>query len=444
MGIIRGDFNMFIGKFGTQHNHSISLLVQSVNRSYSKQTENNMQKNAPIQKNVDTVEISASKNNSEKDIGIYRPNRLKVLFVDETAVTQIEKDDRLQAEILPPSEKSYTEQDAVMNQYMKQFRIEGHIEDGNFVVDGDVHLILSSEVSEEELEAFRQKLVQNGLGDEIDWKGVSGDFVQIGVGFGNIEKLESKADYLASRYAVLKDRIEKQYTGDKKEEQMSMLNDIYNRTKNELAGAYANSIGGFYEELGQEGIAEDMKNSLLTAIDEKASEYEAYLANAGEYAHIEKEENQWLLQDDGFMAAQLRESMSSAKQNAEQTSGTGIYSLDDLKSAGIYAKELNKQLDTVTNRSYNSQDDSELGKHLAAQYKEIKNAFAASESSNKLNKLIEDTFEPFIDKLIDKINQRIDKQKETVTKDHWMIGFVRTEYIDKNAVYKAFHTAIGK
>ena len=432
---------MFIGKFGAQHNNSISLLVQSVNRSYSKQSVNT-QKTA--ERNIDRVEISRSNNISEKDIGIYRPNRLKVLSIDETAVTKAEENHKLQAEILPPSEKSYTEQDALMNQYMKQYRIEGHMEDGNFVVDGDVHLILADEISEEELETFRQKLVQNGLGNDIDWKGVSGDFVQIGVGFGNIEKLESKVDYLASRYAVLKDRIEKQYTGDEKDEQMNMLNDIYTRAKNEMANAYANSIGGFYEDLGQEGIAEDMKNSLLSAIDERASEYETYLANAGEYAHIENEEDQWLLQDDGFMAAQLRESMSSAKQNIEKASGNNTYSLDDLKSAGIYAKELNKQLDTVGSKWYDSQDDSELGKNLAAQYKKIKNAFISSGSSDKINKLVQDTFEPFIDKFIDKINQRIDKQKEVVAQDRWMIGFVRTDYIDKNTVYKAFHNAIGK
>ena len=51
---------------------------------------------------------------------------------------------------------------------------------------------------------------------------VESDFVQIGIGFGNVERFEQKADYVASRYAVLKDRIESQFTGEKKESEIPL------------------------------------------------------------------------------------------------------------------------------------------------------------------------------------------------------------------------------
>lgn len=42
------------------------------------------------------------------------------------------------------------------------------------------------------------------------------------------------------------------------------------------------------------------------------------------------------------------------------------------------------------------------------------------------------------------MDQRIDKQKEAAAKDHWMISLVRTDYMNKNTVYKAFHDAVGR
>ena len=45
--------------------------------------------------------------------------------MENTSYTWAAPDSRLQKELLPPSEQpSYTQEDALMNQYMKQFRIE--------------------------------------------------------------------------------------------------------------------------------------------------------------------------------------------------------------------------------------------------------------------------------------------------------------------------------
>lgn len=52
------------------------------------------------------------------------------------------------------------------------------------------------------------------------------DFVQMGVGFDNAGHFEQKVDYLASRYAVLKERIQTQYTGDKQESEIQSCNNF--------------------------------------------------------------------------------------------------------------------------------------------------------------------------------------------------------------------------
>ena len=103
-------------------------------------------------------------------------------------------------------------------------------------------------VSDEKLENFRKELNENGLGEDIDWRGVIEDFSSMDIRFGNVERLETKADYIASRYAVLKDRIQTQYAGDEQKAQMDKLDSIYNQAKEKMADTYAKNIGGFYED----------------------------------------------------------------------------------------------------------------------------------------------------------------------------------------------------
>lgn len=111
--------------------------------------------------NQDRVEISNS--------ALRFPNRLQVLEVPEA--TQIDAKLDLSADLRPASEKEqYTEEDALMNQYMKQYRLN-FIKDGDsFVLDTSkpVKLMIEGQVSQESLDAFRAELEKNGLGDEID------------------------------------------------------------------------------------------------------------------------------------------------------------------------------------------------------------------------------------------------------------------------------------
>ena len=162
--------------------------------------------------------------------------------------------------------------------------------------------------------------------------------------FGNVERLETKADYIASRYAVLKDRIQTQYAGDEQKAQMDKLDSIYNQAKEEMADTYAQNIGGFYEDLGQTGVIEDMRSSVLAMVDEREAAYETYLAGAGDYANLKDSEDSWLAQDDAYLAARLRDSFAADGGNIQSGSSKAVYSGDDLTFAGVYAKSLSQQM----------------------------------------------------------------------------------------------------
>ena len=365
--------------------------------------------------------------------------------IETPAYTKVAPDSRLQAELLPPSEQaSYTEEDALINQYMKQFRVDAYIYgDGSENVSSEpLKLILKDEIPKEDLEKFRSELAEKGLGEDIDWRGVESDFLQIGVNFGNIERFEQKADYLASRYAVLKDRIQTQFTGDKQDAELQKLEQIYTQAKEEMANTYAESIGGFFEDLGQSGAAEDMRNSVSALVDQKANAYTDYIENNRDYVSITDPDKQWLKQDDAYMAAQLRQSASSAELQKQPVNEQAPYDGKDLAFAGIYAKTLSQQLQNPT---WNvNESDAALGQHLAEQYGALKTSAGNAGISEKLSNMLNSSFDPFMDRLMDSLDELIDQNRGWVAEKPWMSGTIRTNYIDRESVYRSFQNAITK
>lgn len=384
--------------------------------------------------NRDRVELSGAYS--------YLPNRLQVLETPEA--TPVESNLNQAADLRPASEKAYTEEDALMNQYMKQYRLDFIKIGDSFKLDPSkpVKLMTEGQVSQESLDAFRAQLEANGLGDEIDWRGVQEDFIHMDIRFDNAESFETKANYLASRYAVLKDRIQTQYTGDKLEQEMQTLDGLYTRAKEEMADSYAANIGGFYEEMGQSGVSADMRESVLVAIDSKADKYSAYLAENDIYADITDPSKQWLKQDDGYMAAKLRESAGASsvdKVTTQTVSEQAPYSDDDLAFAAVYAKGLSEQIKKPEWDTYEIKDsDADLGKYLAEQYQSLSDEMEQAGISDKLSQVLKDSFEPFIDKFLDALDAKKGHNRERVANKPWQAGLIRTEYFNRNEVYRAF------
>lgn len=429
---------MFIGQIGL--NNYFNKITSTHPKINSQQKAHGVQLQA-FQQRTDTVTIRSLSMQGQGETGIYKRNGNQMKVLNRVNYTPLASDERLQAEILPPSEQaSYTEHDALMNQYLKQTRIEGHFEKDTFVRNSDepVKLILPSQVSDADLESYRQQLNKNGLGKDIDWRGVKDDFWNIGVGLDNVQRLETKADYLASRYSVLKDRIKNQYTSDKQITEMDKLEHLYAHAKDEIANTYANNIGGFYENLGQSGAASDMKASVLAMVDEKTASYEKHLAQAGDYAKLNGSENQWLEQDDAYMAARLRENTSASEAKIQATDAQIKYNANDLTFAGVYAKTLSSQLENSNIVWDTARADNDLGKFLAKQNITVQASANNAAVSNEMAKLIGNVFQPFINKFLDSLDRSIDKNQEMVSKNPWMQGTVRTEHIDRNRVYLSF------
>lgn len=107
-------------------------------------------------------------------------------------------------------------------------------------------------------------------------------------------------------------------------------------------------------------------------------------------------------------------------------------------------KEFSQQLkeprwDTFTAK----ENDSDLGKHLAEQYKTVSDNVKNARISDKLSDMIKNSFKPFIEKFIDALDAKLDQNRERVTMYPWQSGLIRTNYIDRNSVYDAFQNSIS-
>ena len=437
---------MFIGQIGqTQaslYRNGIEHLGRRVHSpAASKQA---------VQRQFDHAEIGAHFR-TNADSGIYKPasnqmqrfDPVSSVAVSDDRIIQVSSADR----IAPPSEQSsFTKEDALINQYMKQSQIEGYFDGSSFVQtsSGSGKLILKDQISKSDLEQFQSELAKKGLVTEIDWSGVRNDLAGMDVRFDNVEHFKQKADYLASRYAVLKDRIETQFTGEQQKSELQKLEQIYTEAKEKMADSYAENIGGFYEDSGQSGAADDMRNSVLALIDKKADTYTAHLAQKNIYEEISDPADQWLKQDDGYMAAKLRESVSEEVMQKENADFQVPYHEKDLSYAGIYAKELSQQLkdpkwDTFTIK----ENDRDLGEYLAEQYKSLTAKFETAGISDSLSSMLKDSFQPFMDDFMDALDSKIAQNRERIAKDPWQSGLIRTNDIDRESVYRAFQNAIS-
>ena len=298
----------------------------------------------------------------------------------------------------------YTEDEALWNQYMKQYRDSLKIVDGKLVVNGDPRNVLLGKVSGEELEQYRLKLEQEGIGDEIDWRGVESDFKKMDVNFDNAGYLNTRIDYISSRYAVLKDRIEKNYSGDEKEQQLSKLNEIMDSTKKTIIDSYSDSVGNFYEEYGHSGTKKELAESLSRGIDQRVSQYTGHLQTSASYAGLGDTTAKWLQQDDGYMAARLREDMEAYGGTSAQAEESG-YTLEHLETAGVYAAECRERLDNQG--AFWSDNEERLGLDLAVQG--MKTDYLANQGnlSGNMQNLLQDTFQNYKNKYVDLLEQTL-------------------------------------
>ncbi len=312
-----------------------------------------------------------------------------------------------------PSEKdSYTKEDALLDQYMKQYRADIKIKDGTVIDNSDspLRLIQRDKVTADELKDYAQYLAKAEKSKDIDWFGLTSDLSDMKIDFNNADKLNSKVDYLSSRYVYLKDYIQNSFTGTQKEENLTRLEDLYQKSKETLATSYSKTVGSFYESLGSSDSKEKMYQSMLSGIENRTAEYEDMLKEAGDYSGIENQGEEWLRTDDSYMAARLREyavsNNSTLKTSDSSDAESSTYSLRDLAVAGLFASESSKQYNSIQMELF-PDEETRIGLDLALQSMKTDLLIRKTGIGAEMSSLIKNSANVYMDKYINRLDENL-------------------------------------
>lgn len=197
----------------------------------------------------------------------------------------------------------------------------------------DLGIQCDGPTKEEVIADYIQNLRQNGLDGSVNWSGLSREFS----GFRSTtpEELEDGLDYLASRYAAVLDKLERNFTGDELTAQRAKLEETYQAGKDGLIDGYTRLL---QENLGisDEG-AQEVRDSFSAILSEKVDAYRGALGKVHDAVAQTGPDSVWLKDHDAYIASRLR-----AAGTAEQSRAK--YSVQDLTAAGKIAGDYRAEL----------------------------------------------------------------------------------------------------
>ena len=156
--------------------------------------------------------------------------------------------------------------------------------------------------TDDELNAYIDKLRQTGLDGTVDWSGLSRELEAFKS--TTPEELEDGLDYLASRYVSGMDKLERNYTGDELTAQRAKLEEIYQAGKTGMIDNYTKLLR---DNLGlSTSDAQAVKDSFSTLLAEKVDAYRGALDKVSEDVDKTGADSVWLKNHDAYIAAQLR------------------------------------------------------------------------------------------------------------------------------------------
>lgn len=210
------------------------------------------------------------------------------------------------------------------------------------------------------------KIKDNLPKDDIDWTWMALRMNRT-ITSDNADNLTREVDTVVSSYVAAKSHLEQVYAGheDLLHENMTKLETMFSRAKQQLTSSYEQNIGSFYERLGNAGIKKEMGESFSAAIDRRVQEMENQVKESGimereganSFTFIE-----FSLDAKSLLAWEKGEPTASSLEKGDEK-----YNLNDLQAAGIVTKTA---LSMNTSKPH-LMNDNELGIHLAARYGKI-------------------------------------------------------------------------
>ena len=359
----------------------------------------------------------------------------------EPAVKQEGKDfyamqKRLITTSLFASDNDYTKEDAIMKQWNKQ---------GSFnlydVMNGGKVNQQDPNPSAEVLQEFEKSLQTSGIQKEVDWSGLTFDLK--GIGFDadaaaytiGAEDFSRKVDYLASRYVAVEDKIKSTTTGETQAEQMKKLDEMYRNALGEIADGYSGIVGSFLEKNGVSGEKGKIYSSIVIGVESKIEEYRKGLSNNAALESLKGTPDQWMLDDDAYVASVLRESAGGAT-TVQAKATDAPYTLSDLDALGQYASALSAMEKPNNNTNIYTMDEARIGldfSMLAMKTDALRNS---GKISNTMADLLQKTMDGFMQSFLDRLDGQLSANRNAGAAVGDKAGFAA---LDRNTIWDVYN-----
>lgn len=338
------------------------------------------------------------------------------------------------------SDNDYTKENAIMKQWNKK---------GSFnlydIINGDkMNMKLQDpNPSAEVLQEFEKQLQTSGIQKEVDWSGLLFDFR--GIGFDadadaytiGADDFSRKVDYLASRYVAVENKIKSTTTDDTQAEQLKKLNEMYQSALSEIADGYSGIVSSFLDKNGVSGEKEKIYTSIVSGVESKIEEYREGLSDNAALESLKGTPDQWLLNDDAYVASVLRESVGDSV--AVQTKAAdGPYTLRDLDALGQYASALSA-IEKLNNTNIYTMDEARIGldfSMIAMKTDTLKNN---GNISAEMANLLQKTMKGFMQSFLDRMDDQLSESRNSGTTANDKVGFAA---LDRNTVWDVYNQTI--
>ncbi|MDU7337671.1 MAG: hypothetical protein E7L17_06110 [Clostridium sp.] len=239
------------------------------------------------------------------------------------------------------------------------------------------------------------------------------DFFTVSYDFNaqSIDTLEQSVDYIASRYAVMKEYID---TNISKEEQAShyeQLESLFHAGKNRLAESLSDKVGSFFEEYGTPDEKERIYQSIFAKSDAKAAAYSAFIQSNKNYAGIDGIKEEWLKNDSAYLASELRIAAKGVLFEAVDKSDT--YTLDELQKMHTFVKEMESYMFRGSNppeRISGSGTEEQIGLQLSEIVLKGKMFNQYAGVSVKVQNTIDRSIDAFLRNTVKKLQEYVEDQ----------------------------------
>ena len=338
--------------------------------------------------------------------------------------------DVMMCEAVPSSERDYTAADAEEYQYLRQFTIK--LDDliaGNY--DAVKLPVLGQPVSQEFIDGLRQ----NGISNQYD-TARTGFYL---MGLSDTAGFSHSVDYLASGYAVMKRHIEGSSSGEQQAELLGQLDAKFNSAVEEVASRAAKDLGGFFEENGVTGETDKIHDSVIKAYQDSVDAYYGYIGQNTNYAKLDGTEDQWLQQDDSYMACQLRKAGKTADAVLSRSGEEEYYSLDDLDKTMVMANEAEKYISgSDANKTVSCWNDEEQVGYKLAEITLEGDVFCQYGGvADGLKTAMSKAIESFVNSAAEKLNKRLEKERTQMAQPSKLADF------DQNAIFAVYNKVMN-